>query len=201
MERADVALIDSLSTVHRGDENSAKDMAKVASAWREASITDGKSVTLLHHFTKLNEPTKPGQSLRGSSAIYAHLRHVLGIRWANEQRTELELRADGNLAHRLEPTLIRLVAGVTAEGRKTVRFEFAGTVQDARAYAIDEAIITILRDAPDGLHGERIRELVRERVGENGVRNSTIDDRLRALSREQRIRRITPRAPWKLLDQ
>ncbi len=200
LERMDVAFVDSLSTVHRGDENSAKDMGVIATAWREASITDGKSVALLHHFGQGKDKSRPGAALRGSTAIYAHLRHVLGVQWANEERTELELRADGNLSHRMKPTLIRLCGTTLPDGKKTLRFEYAGTTDDRDGMEIDKAILAVLRDKDDGLSARDLRTAVREYMEGKHCRNGTIDEAAIRLSREGRIRRTTSKSPWKMVQ-
>ena len=197
--RFDLALIDSLSTVHRADENSAKEMAAISGTWRDVALTTGTSLGIVHHFNGKGmegDKRSPGNKLRGSSAIFAAVRHVVGMERLKEPENTLAIRTEGNLYYQPEPFAVRLVKETLETGKVAFRYELIGELDAVKHAVVDDAIIVALTAATEGLGTVQLRDAVRDSLHHAG--NEMIDSRARALSRAGRISRATPRSPWRL---
>lgn len=201
-ERFDLVLIDSLQTVHRGDENSAKDMAVVCGAWRDIALQTGKAVGLIHHFNgKGAEGDKrdPGHKLRGSSAIFATARHVIGVERIKKPADAVAIRVSGNLSHQPDPFAVRLVKEALSTGKLACRYERLGPLDEIRDPQVTDAVIAVIAAAmPKGCSSRDLRSGVSDRV--EGVTGTVVDAEARALSRTGRITRLTHRTPWRLVE-
>jgi hypothetical protein len=203
MEGVDLALIDSLQTVHRGDENSARDMGVVCGAWRDTSLETSKSIGLVHHYNgkgQEGDRRDPGHRLRGSSVLFATPRLVVGVDRLTRPTNAIAIRVSGNLGHLPEPFAVRLVMETLPNGRRAYRYEHVGKLGELRNPDIADAIIAALRQAKDHkLSSRDLRDAVRERIDE--VSNAAIDAEARLLSRDKRIERHTRRSPWRLVEE
>jgi replicative DNA helicase len=201
-EAFDLVLIDSLQTVHRGDENSARDMAIVCGAWRDVALTTGKAVGLIHHFNGKGaegDARDPGHKLRGSSAIFATARHVVGIERLRKPESAVAVRVSGNLSHIPEPFAVRRVETRLATGKVAWGYEPLGVLGQMRDPEVGDAVIAAITKAmPEGLGSRDLRDQVREQVDAS---NAAIDREAVLLSREGRISRAGKRSPWRLSGQ
>lgn len=149
--RFDVVFIDSFATSHTGDENSARDVAAALDTVRNIAIGTQTSVVLIHHYNGKGSPDdKRGvkHRLRGSSAIAGYARHIVGASRGPTPGT-VEIASDGNLAFQVEPFVVRLASGTTAQGKKTLGYKLVGTVAEAgELTARDEVIAAV--SAGDG---------------------------------------------------
>lgn len=190
-ERFDVIFIDSWATMHRVDENSTRDMSLITSAWRDLSLSTGKTIIPLHHFGgkgRTDDNRNSGQRLRGSSVIFSTARWVVGVMEVDPDNPAegLELDAIGNLAYRPPPFRVRLIQDQHA-GFVLLRYESLGSAAEAVDRELDGIILDVLRDAPDGLTMRALRSIVRDAMprhnGRSGARNQAIDEHVRRLAR------------------
>ena len=199
VEAFDVVLIDSLQTIHRGDENSARDMAIVCGAWRDIALTTGKAVGLIHHFNGKGaegDTRDPGHKLRGSSALFATARHVVGIERMKKPDSAIAVRVSGNLSHVPEPFAVRRVESTVAGGKLAWSYEPLGKLGDVRDPEVRDAVLAAVTNSmPDGIGSRDLRDVVRDKVDAS---NGAIDREALQLSREKRIGRASKRATWKL---
>ena len=170
----DVCVIDSLSTVHNGDENSLERMAPVMNRWRDLALHTRTAIVIVHHFRKAGadaQPTAPGdimKAIRGHSVIGATTRHAVGIARGPDKH-QIAIAVASNHEVDFEPFVIRRRFGTDDSGRRFIRHERAGNLRDAwdakDSERIEAATLTVIRRAgPDGIGGGRaLRDAV---VGE-----------------------------------
>lgn len=109
----DVVLIDSLSKIHHGDENSARDMAPLISRLADLASASTTDVVLLHHLSgkgQLGDYRGMGHRMRGSSSLFAAARWIVGIerREQKDPSKGILFSVDGNLGYRPDPFVVRL---------------------------------------------------------------------------------------------
>ncbi len=203
MAKFAVAFIDSLQTIHRGDENSAKDMAVVCGAWRDVALETSTAVGLIHHFNGKGvegDQRDPGHRLRGSSVLFATARHVVGVERMSKPTNAVAIRVSGNLGHLPEPFAVRLVMAKLPTGRMTYRYESLGELKAIRHPEVGDAVLAAVTKAmPKGISTRDLRAAVRDAI--DGVTNAHVDAEARALSRGKRIARAGTRSPWRLVEE
>lgn len=204
----DICMIDSLSTIHNGDENSVERMAPVMNAWRDLSLNTGTAIPLIHHFRK-DAPGQAGgpaggvlQRARGSSLIGATTRHAVGFD-PGPEKDQIALSCESNHEVDAEPFVIRRVFGADSQDRRFIRHERVGTQRDAREAAdretIDPVVMEVIRAAGDpGLGMRAIRDQSSQRLRDQdtrgrGPRVTKIDDAVSRLYQAGRIDRRVDR--------
>lgn len=122
LARFDVAIIDSLSTIHStGDENSNGAMSPAMAAWRDLCLRDDKTVALVHHLRKPGEGAAgrgTGAKLsrsRGASIIAATARHAVVVT-NGLAPDQVLLTIEGNHARMPPPLVVARRSGTGAEG-------------------------------------------------------------------------------------
>ncbi len=201
LERFDVVFIDSLSTVHNGDENLARDMARVMNAWRDLARTTHTAVVLVHHLRKPGEGKMAAGSAggriltksRGSGIIASTARHAVCFA-DGPDNNQLAVKVEGNQESMPAPFVIERRTGET-DGRRWVRHELVGTElvakEMATAHRLDPTILAVVAAAgSDGVLMSNLRVQVRAHLP---ARNNVIAARVAALIAERRLERISKR--------
>lgn len=206
----DICMVDSLSTVHNGDENSVERMAPVMNAWRDLSLSTRTAIPLIHHYRKDgNDAPRGGRSgsgsvlqrARGSSLIGATTRHAVGFDPGPDEH-QIVFSFESNHELDTEPFVIQRRFGADAEGRRWIRHERVGSQRDAREATdkalIDPVVLEVVRAAGNAGVGLRtIREVVNGRLrdldGGKGARAVRIDASLSRLSQAGKIDRRVDR--------
>ena len=150
-ERFDVVIVDSLTSSHRGDENAAKDIARVMTPLRHLAASTRTAIVLVHHFNGKGRIDSRGvkNRMRGSSALAGYARHIVGAS-SGTKHGQVLLASDGNLAHQLKPLLIERVSGVV-DGKQTLHFECAAEPHGApRFQKRNDEIMRVVRANPGG---------------------------------------------------
>jgi hypothetical protein len=163
-------ILDPLVRLHRGDENSAGDIADVLGFLRDLQREYHTAVILVHHVRK-SGASEPGQALRGSGDLHA---------WGDSNA--YLLRRDGqptlvveHRAHRApEPVIVRL------DGDPP-RLVVEDAPPPAAAEPLDDRIVTALVGRP------LTRTALRERLG---VRNETLGAAIERLLSAKRVIRV-----------
>lgn len=189
LARFDVVFIDSLSTVHNGDENLARDMIRVMNAWRDLARITRTANVLVHHLRKPGEgkmaPGSTGGRIltksRGSGIIAAPARHAVCLADGPVDH-QLAVKVEGNQEIMPAPFVIERRTGQT-DGRKWVRHEAVGTELIARELAVaaplDPAIIDVVAaSGSEGVLMSALRVQVRSHVP---ARNNIIAARVAVL--------------------
>lgn len=163
-------VLDPLVRLHRGDENSASDIANVLGYLRGLQREHHVAIVLVHHVRK-SGASEPGQALRGSGDLHA---------WGDSNAYLLRREGKPTLVvehrgHRSpEPLLVRL------DGDPP-RLVVDGVATSPVVEPLDERIVAVLAVSP------LTRTALRERMG---VRNETLGvaiDRLVTAGRVVRI--------------
>lgn len=77
--RPKLVIFDSLIRIHRGEENSAPEMAKLFAVLTQVRQEFGSAIVFTHHLRKRSIITDLGQRVRGSSDILAYVDSMLGL--------------------------------------------------------------------------------------------------------------------------
>lgn len=149
--RPGLVVLDSLSRIHRVDENSKKDMGPIIAAWADLAKEYEAGVVAVHHWNgkgQAGDNRTVGHKLRGTSDLFALARHVVGVDLDKESKL-VTVSTDGNLPFQPEPFAVQLVNEELPSGRQAMRFEYRGDARSATAGAVEKAIITALDRAID----------------------------------------------------
>ena len=162
-KRFDVVIIDSFTTAHTGDENSAKDIAKAMEPAREIAIGTKTAIVFVHHFNGKGNPDDKRSvkhRLRGSSALAGYARHIVGVSHGPE-RGQLELASDGNLEHQIKPTIFGLVNGTSDEGKKTLSYQLLGLADEVKGAGVRDQVVALVSASENGFKSASgiVREL------------------------------------------
>lgn len=211
LKNYDVVLIDSLSTIHNGDENSVESMAPVMNQWRDLSLTTKTAIVIIHHFRKRGDGNAAPQAFgsgvlqraRGSSIIGATTRHAVGIS-AGPERGQVVIEVESNHDIETEPFVVVRKSGTDEKGDRFLSHHRVGSLRDARVVA-DESLIDpitqkVLSQYPDGLGLRDLRSYVNEQMklthgtGIGGVR---VDQSLKRLERRGHVSFLQIAKKWK----
>lgn len=163
-------VLDPLVRLHRGDENSSGDIARVLGYLRTLQREHHVAIVLVHHVRK-SGASDPGQALRGSGDLHA---------WGDSNAYIVRRDSKPTLVveHRAHPSPEAVV--VRLEGSPP-RLVVDGVATSAPVEPLDERIVAALMARP------LTRTALRERMG---VRNETLGmavDRLVTAGRVVRI--------------
>lgn len=163
-------ILDPLVRLHRGDENSAADIASVLGYLRSLQREHHVAVVLVHHVRK-SAAAQPGQALRGSGDLHA---------WGDSNAYLLRRDDKPTLVveHRAHPTPPPLVVRLSGDPPRLV----VETIPDTPPPdPLDQRILQALSDRPI------TRTALRERLG---IRNETLGTAIDRLVTAGRLVRI-----------
>ncbi len=209
----DIVLIDSLSTIHNGDENSVESMAPVMNQWRDISLTTKTGIPIIHHFRKRPDNGRGGaaeaiggvlQRARGSSIIGATTRHAVGIS-AGPEKGQIVIEVESNHDVDVEPFVIARKSGVTKNAQRFLTHERIGSLRDARlisdANTIDPITLDCVRKAGlDGISSRELRTSVVEQMKLShgaGCRPQRVDFSARRLEDQGVIEHLKLARKWR----
>jgi hypothetical protein len=177
--RPRLVLLDPLVRLHAANENDATAIAQLLSYFRELQRRLDASVILTHHSRKNCSGGSQGQSLRGSSDIWAFGDSFLYLRRFKDQ---VLLSMEHRAAAAPDPVFLRLVTSDEA----AIHLEVAGTARsqkEDRDRELREAVLHALTEAPVLTRG-RLREVL-------GVKNERLGRILNDLKSEGVVERTT----------
>jgi len=156
-------LLDPLVRLHRSDENSAMEMARVLGFLRELQRTFSLALVLVHHTSKKHQ-VQLGQALRGSSDIHAWTDSSLFLQ---KKGNSLILSGEHRSAPAPQPLVIKLAqtARTKATHLEVVRTWTEGSKQ--RRDPLDGPILELLNTAEHPLTRHELRHLLK-------VKNQTL---------------------------
>ncbi len=193
-----LTLFDSLVRVHRGEENSAQDIARLFAVLTSFRHDFGSAIVFTHHLRKMGFIRDMGQRVRGSSDILAYVDSMVGMSKVGTAYTLSHLKnRDGDLIRPLslsiedkddKTTVIRVIAEVDEESSKR---------EQAR-----DLILAALED------GDKLREELTALTREAGISDRTLAGALKELetaklvvgSFEGRKRKYSTFAPLQTLQ-
>jgi len=193
-EKFDVIFIDSLSTIHSGDENGSKDAGLIGNVWREVSLESETAVVLIHHFNgkgASNDTRSVGHRLRGSSKFFAACRHIVGLK--RHSKGVVKIETDGNLFYQPEPFAVELVRKTEADGRVGLSYRNLGTPHESVEVKVRDAVLAVL-SFDRGASKRAVRTEVRVQLGK--CSNGRTDKALESLQADGRITESSSKGGW-----
>jgi len=185
-----VILMDSLSRVHLGDENSKRDMNVVTDAWLTLAAKYNVAITTIHHPVKLVQGKGLIEQLRGSGDIGAAARHVVGVTKDGKDDNVLSVRTEGNSAYQPDPLNVTVVDEFNDRDKPTILLR---ADSNPVLEAIEQRILSVLAVTP---HSTRLLRAACR--GIEGMRNEMVDAVIASL-KGRLIRRLTGGGPWILI--
>lgn len=176
--RPALVILDPLVRLHGQDENQSGPMAELLGHIRALQRKNGTAVTIVHHCRKAGTHSA-GQSMRGSSDLYAFLDSLVSL---HRRHGRLSLSAEHRSAPGLEPLPLELVAASDAEQGPSLRL---CTLQDevqTQEHRLQERITSLLSNAREPLATDSIRAALQ-------VRKQRVLDTLRGLCESGVVRR------------
>lgn len=169
-------LLDPLVRLHRGDENSAGEMAALLGELRLLQRRHGVAIMLVHHLRKNATSTSGGQALRGSGDLHAWGDSNL---YLCRRDSELTLSVEQRSAHAIEPFRLEL----RTEPAPHLHIIDAEDVIDPRAVVeISARVLALLDQCRQTLTRDQIRAELR-------IRNATLGRALMELRSQNLIER------------
>ena len=171
-----LVVIDSLSRIHRGDENTAKDISALFANIRKLTNA-GISVIVLHH----NRKSTPGFSytsndIRGSSDILASVDSAIALNTPRTSQVNVT-QVKSRIAVKGRPFKIQLV-----EDGEYRYFEYIaeGKSRDDYFTSRKEAILKLLEIDPGIIQSQIYRHFRQEDIGGEKAIKDTLDELVRS---------------------
>jgi len=169
--RPRLVLLDPLVRLHAANENDATEIAQLLSYFRELQRRLDTSVILVHHSRKNSSGGSQGQSLRGSSDIWAFGDSFLYLRRIKDQ---ILLSMEHRAAAAPEPVFLRLVTTDEA----AIHLAVTGTAGSEKAHRdreLRQAVLAAITESPDITRG-----VLREKLGVKNERLGRVLDDLKS---------------------
>jgi len=169
--RPSLILFDSLVRVHRGEENSAQDIARLFAVLTSLRHDFGCAIVFTHHLRKMGFIRDLGQRVRGSSDILAYVDSMLGLTKVENAYTLWHLKnRDGDL---IKP----LSLSVQDMDKNTTVIRVTGEVDEetSKREQARDLIMDALSD------GDKLREELTTFTREAGISDRTLASALKEL--------------------
>jgi len=176
--RPAMLILDPLVRLHSLDENQAGPMAELLGHLRVLQRSLGTSIAIIHHSRK-NSARSAGQSLRGSSDLYAFVDSLVSLQYRNGRVT---LSAEHRSAPGLPPLPLELVAAAQKDRAPSLRIATNQNDDQAVQVALEDRIIGFLSKSQSAPTADSIRAALQ-------VRKQRVLEALRALLAKGEIRR------------
>jgi len=173
--RPRLLVLDPLIRLHDADENSSQEMSAILDGLRALARGSSTAVLLVHHVRKAAAGHTGGNSLRGSSDLWAFGDSNLYVRRVGTEAV-LELRLEHRSAACPPPFRIRLDLGDQTAGQARFVLESAPTADPIAERAV-------LARRQDPMPTSELRQAL-------GIRKQALLELLRLLERDGRVRRV-----------
>lgn len=178
LHRPALIVLDPLVRLHGLDENQAAPMAELLGHIRALQRASATAIAIVHHSRKASAHSA-GQSLRGSSDLYAFVDSLVSLQRRNGRVT---LSAEHRSAPELAPVPLELVAADQPEAAPYLRI--APTAHDAapQQSPLEERIVNLLKDSHSPATTDSLRAVMQ-------VRRQRLLEALKNLIEQRVIRR------------
>lgn len=161
-----LVIVDSLVRVHSGDENDARDMARLFRNIRKLTAAGATILVIHHHRKAVIGQTGPQQSLRGSSDILASLDCHLAVDAKDGKITvkQTKLRQD----KAMDPFTVSVE---TEQNPGRIEFLFGGTadLRELKEKEAEEAILSLFVEGKVELPRTEIHVALTDVCGRNAI--------------------------------
>ena len=154
-------ILDPLIRLHGLDENQSGPMAELLGYFRFLQRSTGAAIAIIHHSRKnAASSAAPGQSLRGSSDLYAFVDSLVSL---ERRRDQVTLSAEHRSAPGLGPLPLELVPA--ADPNQSPYLRLRASVQDdsSKHTALPDRILELLEDAPIPITTDALRSSLKVR--------------------------------------
>jgi hypothetical protein len=176
--RPALLILDPLVRLHSLDENQAGPMAELLGHLRVLQRSSGTSIAIAHHSRK-NGARSAGQSLRGSSDLYAFVDSLVSLQHRNGRVT---LSAEHRSAPGLPPLPLELVAATQKDRAPSLGIATSQQNDPAEHVDLTDRIIMFLSESQSAYTADSIREALQ-------ARKQRVLEALRALLAKGQIQR------------
>lgn len=172
-EKPVLIILDSLIDIHQQEENDAPKMTAIFRALRKEILTDDSAIIVIHHHRKeqIGQGSRPGQSMRGSSGIYAALDAHISVRRKDSGSREMTVSQEKlRLQEQMKPFKVSLVLADT-DGHIAFAYQGEDTSKDDALMKIENAVLDVIFKAEGPMTIKQFTEATGE--SENAVRAAT----------------------------
>lgn len=173
-----LVILDPLVRLHGQDENQSGPMAELLGHIRTLQRASGAAFAIVHHARK-NGTHSAGQSMRGSSDLYAFLDSLISLQ---RRHGRLSLSAEHRSAPGLGPLPLELVAESGQDQDPSLRLCTPSTAEPPAGDPLQERVFRLLLDSQDPLTTDSVRSALQ-------VRKQRVLEALRALCENGQVLR------------
>jgi len=178
LHRPALLILDPLVRLHALDENQAGPMAELLGHLRSLQRSSGTAIAIVHHARK-NGAHSAGQSLRGSSDLYAFVDSLVSLQ---RRHGRVVLSAEHRSAPALAPLPLELVAAAEPGRAPYLRIAQTQCESPPQQDCLEERITQLLSESRSACTTDSMRATLQ-------VRKQRLLDALRSLSARGVIRR------------
>lgn len=154
-------ILDPLIRLHGLDENQSGPMAELLGYFRTLQRKTGTAITIVHHSKKqTTSSSAPGQSLRGSSDLYAFVDSLVTL---DRRRDRVTLSAEHRSAPGLGPLPLELVLPTAPDESLTLRLDDSGEEGEIKQIGLAERILQHLTMVEEPATTDALRSILRVR--------------------------------------
>jgi hypothetical protein len=143
LHRPALIVLDPLVRLHSLDENQAAPMADLLSHIRALQRASASAIAIVHHSRK-NTAHSPGQSMRGSSDLYAFVDSLVSLQ---RRHGCVTLSAEHRSAPELAPVPLELAPSMQPDEAPHLRIAAAPSEESQPKHQLEENIIQFLKDS------------------------------------------------------
>lgn len=176
--RPALLILDPLVRLHSLDENQAGPMAELLGHLRVLQRSSGTSIAIIHHSRK-NSARSAGQSLRGSSDLYAFVDSLVSLQHRNGR---VSLSAEHRSAPCLPPLPLELVTAAQKNRAPSLRIATNQNDDQAERVNLEDRVIGFLSESQSACTADSVRAALQ-------VRKQRVLEALRVLLAKGEIRR------------
>jgi hypothetical protein len=148
-------ILDPLIRLHGLDENQSGPMAELLGYFRSLQRSTGTAIAIIHHSRKhAASSAAPGQSLRGSSDLYAFVDSLVSL---DRRRDQVTLSAEHRSAPGLGPLPLELVPAADPNQSPFLRLGASVEHEEWKHAALPDRILELLTAAATPVNTEDLR--------------------------------------------
>jgi hypothetical protein len=178
LHRPALLVLDPLVRLHALDENQAAPMAELLGHIRTLQRASATAIAIVHHSRKASAHSA-GQSLRGSSDLYAFVDSLVSLQ---RRHGRVTLSAEHRSAPQLAPIPLELVAADQPDAAPYLRIATTADDEEPQQNPLEERIVQFLNESPSPCTTDSLRTLMQ-------VRKQRLLEALRNLIEQRVIRR------------
>jgi hypothetical protein len=178
LHRPALLVLDPLVRLHGLDENQAAPMAELLGYIRALQRASAMAIAIVHHSRKASAHSA-GQSLRGSSDLYAFVDSLVSLQ---RRHGRVTLSAEHRSAPELAPIPLELVAADQPDAAPYLRIATTSPVEVPQQNPLEERIVQLLKESSSNCTTDSLRTLMQ-------VRKQRLLEALRNLIEQNVIRR------------